>query len=93
MTTVRWRGLEGTAGARDGARDERRDVRPWLGASADDGSRAPFASTALGWTDGAREVRREGGREALRGEVNGPRDGARPALRGEVNGPREGARE
>jgi hypothetical protein len=94
VTTVTSTGFEGAAGPREAARDERRDVRPWLGASADEGSKAPLvASTAPGWTEGAREVRRDGGREAFRGEVIGPREGARPALRGEVNGPKEGARD
>lgn len=89
--------LLAAVGPREGARDERRDARPLFGASADDGSKAPFASAPTaareGCTDGARDVRREGGRDPLRGEVEGPRDGARLALRGDVSGPREGARD
>ena len=89
------RGLDGTAGAtsavgpRDGARDERLEVRPLVaddgarfGTGPRDGARLPareagFDEAPLGCADGPREVRRPA---PLRGDRDGPRDTARPVV-------------
>jgi hypothetical protein len=98
-------GSEESVGPKDLAREERLEaVRPFSAAVGAKlvlgptlGARLPARDAGrdeeaaiFGWTDGAREARRDGGREALRGEVIGSWDGAR-RLRGELKGSREGA--
>ena len=77
------------AGPKDGARDERRDVRPLaaeegarVGTGPREGARLPARDAGLedapfGCADGPREARRGA---VLRGLIDGPRETARPVV-------------